>query len=73
MKKADILKQAKNIMDEFAKALNAVELDEEVGIEREEQTRKAVVADSNSEFIKRFLKNAPKTKEGYILAERKKW
>jgi len=73
MNKDKILAQAKEIMDEFAKALEVVQLDEEVGIERDQQTREGEASDSDVDFIERFQKNAPKTKDGYIVAEKRKW
>lgn len=69
-----IKKQAKAIMDEFARALD------KGGYvyggympEPEEATRKGKKKESDKDFIGRMLKNAPKSSEGQILAEKKSW
>ncbi len=69
-----IKRQAKAIMDEFVKALGrAGEIGGEVGIEREESTRKAKTAKPSEEFRKRVLANAPRKDEEHIIAEKKSW
>lgn len=73
MDRDKIRQQAKDIMDEFARALEGLELEEDLGIERSEQTRVPNAWEPDEEFRERFLKNAPKTKDGYLAAEKKKW
>ena len=69
-----IKKQAKAIMDEFAKALDKVgEISGDAGLEREETTREAEQSRPNKDFKERILKNAPKKSDGYIVAEKKSW
>ena len=68
-----IRKQAKQIMDEFMKALEKVK-DEELiyGLEREESTRKPRAPDEEG-FRERMFKNAVKKKGDHMVAERKGW
>ncbi|HLD96971.1 MAG TPA: hypothetical protein VI934_01360 [Candidatus Nanoarchaeia archaeon] len=67
-------KQAKAIMDEFVKALDKVGgISGEVGLEREETTRQGAVKKHDESFKERMLKNAPRTADGQILAEKKSW
>ncbi len=73
MNKEQVQKQAKKIMDDFIQALDKVNLDENFGIEREEETRIPAEPESSEEFKKLMFKNAPKTKDDYIQAEKKKW
>ncbi|MCP3686242.1 MAG: hypothetical protein GY861_26655 [bacterium] len=71
--KKEIKKQAKQIMDDFIKALDKVkEKDIDFGTEREESTR---TPDDYKEdgFKDRMLKNAPKKKGDYVLMEKKSW
>ena len=69
-----IKRQAKAIMDEFVKALDKTgEISGDVGIERAEMAREARQSRPDKEFRERFLKNAPKKTEGYIVAEKKSW
>lgn len=69
-----IRKQAKALMDEFMAALeSAEEVKEEVGIEREESTRKAGKSELTEGFPEKMLGNAPSKKDAYIVAEKKKW
>ena len=66
--------QAKQIMDEFMAALEKVkDIPEEFGIERTPSMRVPKKPSSDPEFKKRMLKNAPKTKDDCILAEKKHW
>ena len=69
-----IKKQAKKLMDEFAKALD------KAGYvyggympEPEEAVRKAAGSKSDGHFRERMLKNAPKKDSDHIIAERKSW
>lgn len=74
MDEEKIKKQAKEIMDEFMKALEKLdEKGQEFGSERERFLRNPKGKKSNPEFRRRMLRNAPKSKDGYIAAEKKKW
>jgi Asp-tRNA(Asn)/Glu-tRNA(Gln) amidotransferase C subunit len=72
MNETEIKAQAKKIMDEFIKALEKVDVEEKVGFEADSDTR-VPKGKKNPEFKKELLKNAPKTKDGCILAEKKGW
>ncbi|MBI2141544.1 hypothetical protein HYU16_03915 [Candidatus Woesearchaeota archaeon] len=69
-----IKRQAKAIMDEFVKALDKVgDLSGEIGLEREETTRRGSAKKQDGSFKERMLKNAPRKEDGQILAEKKSW
>jgi|TARA_Y100000296_G_C5120324_1_gene230056 Asp-tRNA(Asn)/Glu-tRNA(Gln) amidotransferase C subunit len=85
--KADIKKQAKDIMDKFSEKLSKIDnlkvtskkisepLIERDEFERGEKQR----SESDSDFRKRMFENAPSTLKGtsknkdFIIAEKKKW
>ena len=70
----EIRKQAKKIMDEFMTALDKVKDKEgELGFEDGKGTRAVKQAGKCEGFRKRVLDNAPKSKNGFIVAEKKKW
>lgn len=73
--KTKITQQAKKIMDNFIGALNASEQkDVDFKVHREKNIRdEKVTLSVNSDFPERMLKNAPETKDNFILAEKKKW
>lgn len=74
MDKEKVRKQAKAIMDDFMAALEkAEEVVEDVGVERKEGTRNAEECELTEGFPERMLKNAPKRKERFVVAEKKKW
>ena len=74
MNKEEIEKQAKQIMDDFMKALDrAGDVEEEYGIRRKQNVRRPAKSKYGEEFKKRMLANAPKTEGDCIVAERKKW
>ncbi|MBW2995070.1 Asp-tRNA(Asn) amidotransferase GatCAB subunit C [Candidatus Woesearchaeota archaeon] len=78
MKKIDreqIKKQAKKIMDEFVSALEKAEqVKEEFGVRRKDVTRvPGKDKYKGSDFKEKVLKNAPKTEDDFIIAEKKKW
>ncbi len=69
-----IKKQAKELMDEFVKALDRVGgIGGEAGLEREEMTREAEQSKPDKDFKEKLLKNAPKKADGYVVAEKKSW
>ncbi len=69
-----VRKQAKAIMDDFISALDKAEkAKEDVGIERKQDTRTPEKCELTEGFPERMLKNAPKRKGSYLVAEKKKW
>jgi len=70
-----IRKEAKGLIDSFAKELEKVkEKVEDVNVERDEDRRKEGEGFSGSEdFKKDMLENAPKTENGSIKSEKGKW
>ncbi len=74
MEQIKIQEQAKRIMDDFISALSKVgELKEELGVRRKKNLREKVNIAGDKDFSERMLKNAPKTKDRFILAEKKTW
>lgn len=74
MNPENIKKEAKQIMDDFMKALEEVgEVEEEYGIRRENNVRKPSECKYGEDFKKRMLANAPSKEDGCIVAEKKKW
>lgn len=74
--KDNIKKEAKLIMDSFAKALSKVDkarVDESV--QRKEYVRKEEKENSGCDdsFRKRFFDNAPEKEDDFIVAEKGKW
>ncbi len=70
-----IEKQAKKIIDNFVKELGKVKV-EESRVEREEDRRKEleeIKVEEGNDFRKGMFKNAQKTKNDYIKAEKGKW
>ncbi len=73
-KREEIKKEAKQILDKFAKSLNKVKIKgklekEEVGGFRQESEGK--IADKDFRVI--MFKNAPNKGNNSIIAEKKKW
>ncbi len=75
MNQNQIRKQAKQILDKFAKALQKVESSsEDFYVDREKFEREEGEGkECDSGFKKRFLKNAPEHDDDFIIAERGKW
>lgn len=84
MDEKQIQKQAKEILDKFAKALEKVDVDEETCIEREKFEREEIVSSDKSEksknakdnyinFKKELLENAPKKDSNFVIAEKGGW
>jgi len=70
-----IKKEAKCIMDNFAKALAKVER-EKISfsfVQRKQQTRKESKAVADSEFRKVFFDNVPAKEGDWVKAEKGKW
>jgi len=70
----EILSSAKNIMDNFMRSLEqATEVKEEFGQQRPLNKRPHHETNArDTDFIKRMFDNAPKKRDGYIIAEKKK-
>ena len=74
MDKEKVRNAAKALMDEFMAALEGVEEEGgRVGIERADSVRKAGKCEPSDWFSERMMKNAPATKDRYVVAEKKKW
>ena len=68
-----IKKEAKAIMDNFAKALKGVEKTGSAGVERKSQLRKETDANCDPEFRKLFFENVTQKEGDWLKAERGKW
>lgn len=75
MDESKIKKQAKQILDKFAKALEKVKSSsEDFYVDREKFEREEGEGkECEKGFKKRFLENAPQHNEDFIIAERGKW
>jgi len=75
MNEEKIKKQAKEILDKFASALNKVETEnEDFYVERKEFEREEGEGKvGSSEFKKMILENAPKSDDDFIIAEKGAW
>lgn len=82
MDKQQIQKQAKQILDKFAKALDKVDSDNvEVGVDRQEFEREEGTIkkqskdcyDKNTDFKQKILGNAPNHNNDFIIAEKGSW
>jgi predicted Asp-tRNA(Asn)/Glu-tRNA(Gln) amidotransferase subunit C len=74
--KDKIEKQAKEVLDKFAKALEKVEKEGDVDfwVEREDFMRPEGEGKKiNPDFKKRFLKNSPNHDDNFIIAEKGAW
>lgn len=73
--KEKIKKEAKSIMDNFAKALEKVEKEKaEELVRRKEQTRKEAKPEKpDADFRRIFFDNAPQKEGDDIIAEKGKW
>ncbi|MBS3133360.1 hypothetical protein J4470_04555 [Candidatus Woesearchaeota archaeon] len=74
MEEEKVRKGAKALMDEFMAAIEAAEgVEEDVGIEMSDSTRKAGKCELTEGFPERMLKNAPAKKDRHVVAEKKQW
>ncbi len=70
----EVKKQAKEILDKFAKALSKVKTKEDFFVKRKEDRRKESEGfKGDSDFISRFMENAPQTKNKSVVAEKGEW
>ena len=72
--KKDIKQKAKQILDDFSKALKGIE-DKKLlsGVERDKQVRNESKVSCDKEFRKLFFENVPEKDGDFVLAEKKKW
>ena len=77
MDKEQIEKQAKELLETFAKALEKVEKDSKEDIsfqvQREISEREENEGKTDDEFKKLMLANAPKKNDDFIIAEKGGW
>ena len=74
MEKQEIQRQAKKIMDDFVRALDKSKVKEEtVFVERKQDRREARDEKADNDFREIMLKNAPETKDDFIIAEKGEW
>lgn len=77
MDKTQIQKQAKEILDKFASALEKVEKqkfpDSYVDREEFERKEKNTKQPTTKDFKKRILENAPNSNQDFILTEKGSW
>ena len=74
MNSEKIKKEAKQIMDDFMKALDKVkDIPESFGAERKHAVRETSKSEYGKEFKEKILKNAPKKEDDCIGAEKKTW
>ena len=72
--KEKIRKQAKQIMDNFIKALDKAEdIKESFGSERKDSTRAKIEKHKDPDFRKRMFMNAPKKRDDFLVMEKKNW
>ena len=72
--KGKVEKQAKEILDKFAKALAKVgEKDEQFFVDREEFEREEKSGECDSDFKEKMLENAPRKNSDFIIAEKGEW
>jgi Asp-tRNA(Asn)/Glu-tRNA(Gln) amidotransferase C subunit len=73
MDKEEIKRQAKEIMDNFARALAKVKVVEGKVERKEDRREEKEGEEADSDFRKIMFENAPKTKDGCIEAEKGEW
>mgnify|MGYP001587398607 FL=1 len=75
MDKDKIKKEAKLILDKFAKALEKVEkkYDLDFNVNREEFERKENTGEKCEDFKNQLLENTPKKDNDFIIAEKGGW
>ena len=69
----EIEKQARGLMDSFLAELSAVSENEEFGLAREAQMREPRPVVCDEQFRQAFLANAPRTRDGLLIMEKKHW
>jgi hypothetical protein len=72
-KKEELKKEARKLMDDFAKALETVKLKQRKGKSELGGFREKAEMKSDSKFRERMFENAPTKNNDFIVAEKKKW
>ncbi len=72
MDKTEIKKQAKEILDKFAKALEKVKTEDNFYVERDETEREEIDIKCE-DFKEQLLDNAPRKNKDFIIAEKGSW
>ncbi len=73
MNQEKITQEAKELMDEFSEALDKISLEEDIGIERDDQVRDPKLEKLDEQFRGIMFDNAPNKDSDFIIAEKKKW
>jgi len=75
LNKEQIQKQAKEILDKFAKSLAKVDdKDIDIGVERDEfERQEGNGKECEASFKQKILRNAPEHDENHIIVERGNW
>lgn len=73
MSKKDVQKEAKAILDKFSKALAAIKAEESHVLREDDRRGEGEGVGCDASFRELMFENAPKHKDGFILAEKKKW
>ena len=76
MDQKKIEKEAKEVLDKFARALEKVEKEQDIDsyVDRDISERKEGLGkECDKSFKKRILENAPNKDDDFIIAERKGW
>ncbi|WP_457614352.1 Asp-tRNA(Asn) amidotransferase subunit GatC [Methanopyrus sp.] len=71
----DVLRETMKLLEEFAERLEDVDADDETWTtsERPREFREDDEPRRDKEFKKKMLKNAPRSDDGYVVAERAHW
>lgn len=73
VKKEEIRKQAKRILDEFSKSLSKVNVNVKKSIVESEFREEKHGGMGNEDFRERMFANATNKEGDFIIAEKKKW
>mgnify|MGYP003978735359 FL=1 len=67
------IKEAKKIIDDFMRELDKIKFKGDFFVRRDNNVREECEVNNEKGFRERFLDNAPKIKNGFVMAEKKKW
>lgn len=76
MNQTEIKKQAKEILDKFAKALEKVKSKENFYVERDDFEREEINnlnKEKSEDFKQYLLENSPKKNNDFVIAEKGEW
>ncbi len=69
-----VREEAKQIMDKFMNLMKDIDVEEDFVLKRENCTRvESQGLEADPDFVRRFLKNAPKTSGNAVLANKGAW